>query len=122
MINIMTSIRAKNLPVTIRELFQLIDLSFQKNTWRYEGRVRSLTEEAGDNVENLVQTWRALQPARRIGFKFLLENMPESDLRSLSKDFLLEHIDGAYEAWKPRRGENRYQRRSFSTVSCPMRT
>ncbi len=82
------------------ELFQLIDQSFQKNAWRYEGRVRTLTEEAGDNAENLVQTWRALQPARRIGLKFLLENMPESDLRSLSKDFLLEHIDGAYEAWE----------------------
>jgi transglutaminase-like putative cysteine protease len=57
-------------------------------------------EGAKDNREQIVGVLNGVAEGRRAGAAFLVENMPERDLRSLSADFLLENLNLAYDAWQ----------------------
>src|SRR6185436_5095886 len=65
--------------------------------WWSEGVERAL-QQAGTNRVALEKTLHDVPVPQRDGLLFLLENMPEPDLRSLSSDFLLENTTLAYEA------------------------
>jgi len=56
--------------------------------------------EAGTNRAAITWALTETGEARREGMVFLVENMPETDLRSLSAEFLLENLNLAYEAWE----------------------
>src|SRR3954470_11763865 len=53
---------------------------------------------AGGNRGELLEALRRVPARQRDGMAFLIANMPERDLRSLSAAFLLEEVDLAYRA------------------------
>jgi predicted esterase len=55
---------------------------------------------AGDNRPQLVKALRDVPAGQRKGMAFLIANMPDEDLRTLSAAFLLENVDLAYRARK----------------------
>ncbi|WP_233215695.1 transglutaminase-like domain-containing protein [Rhodopirellula bahusiensis] len=54
---------------------------------------------AGDNRGELEQALADAPADQREGIEFLIANMPESDLQTLSADYLLENTRLAYQAW-----------------------
>lgn len=66
----------------------------------WEAEATKALAAAGEN-RPAVEAALAQAPAdQREGMAFLVANMPESDLRSLSTEFLLENVRLAYEAWR----------------------
>ena len=55
-------------------------------------------KKAGDNRPELVQALTAVPKDQRPGMAFLVANMPDRDLTSLTADFLLTNTDLAYKA------------------------
>jgi hypothetical protein len=53
---------------------------------------------AGDNQVQLLGAIEAVKPEHRIAIAFLIANMPQRDLTSLTKDFLIDDIALAYQA------------------------
>jgi len=62
--------------------------------------IEARLELAGPNRSEIAQAFRDALADRREGLSFLVENMPESDLKSLSKTFLLENLNLAYDGWE----------------------
>ncbi len=57
-------------------------------------------ERAGDNLPALRAALERVADDERPGLEFLLRHMPETDLRTLTADFLVEHVQFAYRAWR----------------------
>lgn len=55
---------------------------------------------ADENREELQNAIENIPDSRKQGLLFLLAHMPTSDAKSLSADFLLEHVNLAYESWE----------------------
>lgn len=55
-----------------------------------------IQELAGDNASELMAALEKVPEAQQPGLVFLLENMPEDDLQSLSAEFLLNHLQVGY--------------------------
>ena len=55
---------------------------------------------AGTNRAAIVEAFASVSAERREGLGFLVENMPDNDLQSLSADFLVENLNLAYDAWE----------------------
>ena len=55
-------------------------------------------QRAGANAAELQEALDSVDPARRDGLVFLIEHMPDRDLKSLRADYLLENVDFAYKA------------------------
>ena len=70
----------------------------QKRWWPEP--VEKILALAGDNRTELTIALAQVPSAQREGLRFLIENMPEQDLRSLSSRYLLENVALAYEAWQ----------------------
>lgn len=60
--------------------------------------VQEALVRSADNRGELQQALDQVPENQRTGLHFLLENMPERDLRSLSAKFLLDHLAVAYDA------------------------
>src|SRR5829696_1819326 len=60
--------------------------------------VEACLPRAGGNRGELLDALRRAPARQRDGMAFLIANMPERDLRSLSVAFLLEEVDLAYRA------------------------
>ncbi|MFO0925098.1 MAG: transglutaminase-like domain-containing protein [Pirellulales bacterium] len=71
--------------------------AFQETSLSQEQQDR--LEDAGDHRTVWKEAFNRVSPEHRKGLAFLLENMSDPDLKSLSADFLVEHVEGAYEAW-----------------------
>ncbi len=56
--------------------------------------------QAGTNRPELVKALTEANPGQRQGMQFLIENMPEQDLKSLTVDFLLDNLKMAYKGWQ----------------------
>jgi pimeloyl-ACP methyl ester carboxylesterase len=69
------------------------------NKWWSETADQALSR-AGTNQPELVRTLQQTPAAQRDGIQFLVENMPDRDLRSLSADYLLSHLADAYDAFE----------------------
>lgn len=65
---------------------------------KYRAEALAALGRAGENAGQLAQALRLTDPAEREGLGFLLANMPDSDLRTLSARFLAEHVNLAYQA------------------------
>lgn len=55
---------------------------------------------AGTNRLEISRAFRDAPAGRVAGLNFLVENMPEADLQSLSAQFLLDQVNLAYDAWE----------------------
>jgi len=63
-----------------------------------EEALEEALSRAGKNESELRSALEKADPARRDGLVFLIEHMPERDLKSLTADYLLENLDYAYKA------------------------
>jgi hypothetical protein len=61
--------------------------------------VDSALKRAGDNAAQLRQAIDKAPGDQKEGVRFLIAYMPKRDLTSLSADFLLNNVRGAYKAW-----------------------
>ena len=64
------------------------------------GAIKAQFEKAGDNKAELQSALHRAPTDEREGMEFLIENMPERDLKSLKADYLLENSKLAYQAWR----------------------
>jgi hypothetical protein len=64
-------------------------------TW-WKGDIADALKRAGKNTAELEKALRTVPAAQRVGMAFLVANMPERDLRSLSAAFLIENVSLAY--------------------------
>jgi poly(3-hydroxybutyrate) depolymerase len=55
-------------------------------------------QNAGENRSEILKALESCPDSQRASMEFLVEHMPEQDLRSLSADFLLENVRLAHEA------------------------
>jgi len=55
---------------------------------------------AGDNRAQLQAAIDNTSPDERWGMVWLIDHMPPDDLRTLTADFLIEHVHGAFAAWQ----------------------
>jgi len=62
--------------------------------------VLSAIDRAGANRQEISRAWAEVPADQKSGMAYLLEHMPEHDLRSLDADFLLENVGSAYRAWQ----------------------
>ena len=60
----------------------------------------ALLQKAGENAAEIQTALEKTPLSQREGIEFLLAHMPEHDLKSLSANFLLEHVAYAYKAWQ----------------------
>ncbi|MSR65760.1 MAG: hypothetical protein EXS24_00085 [Pedosphaera sp.] len=60
--------------------------------------IETILKKAGTNRTDLVAALEQTPAEQRPGMKFLIENMPQRDLESLSAGFLRENVSLAYEA------------------------
>ena len=63
----------------------------------YPAAIEQALQKAGTNRPQIEIALNRVQADRREGLEFLVVNMPERDLTTLSADFLLDNTDGAYE-------------------------
>jgi len=62
--------------------------------------VENRLQQAGTNRVELVKALNEVVVARRQGMVFLVENMPATDLQSLSAEFLIGNFNLAYDGWE----------------------
>jgi predicted peptidase len=69
----------------------------EKANW-WAADVEEALGRAGKNRDELVKALTTVPEEQRKGMAFLVANMPDSDLKSLHADFLIENVDLAYKA------------------------
>jgi len=74
---------------------------------------------AQDNREEIERAWKAVPSDQAEGMRFLIQHMPASDLRSLSADYLLEHVQIAYQARSEARWGQQIPREIFLNEVLP---
>ena len=60
--------------------------------------IQAALKRAGDNKPELVKALEKVPANQGAGMRFLIENMPERDLKTLKAEFLLENVALAYKA------------------------
>ena len=76
-------------------LFAVTALSAAEN---YSSRIESNLAKAGDNAAELKLALSKVPPEHSEALRFLIANMPQRDLKSLSAEFLLENVEYSYKA------------------------
>ena len=80
-------------------ILQASQLEAQKTSQPDEA-LKSALEQAGDNKAELEKALQKVSEKQKPAMQFLIENMPNRDLKSLKADFLLSHVQLAYQARK----------------------
>ena len=73
--------------------------STAKSSLWWPAKTRLRLAKAGANRAQLEEALRRVPVAQGAGLLFLLDNMPDDDLRSLSGQFLLGHLALTYDGW-----------------------
>lgn len=71
--------------------------AFGKETTPTESQLSKAISLAGDNSQQIQSALDKVPSDQRAGMEFLIENMPERDLKALKADVLLENVDIAYQ-------------------------
>ena len=61
--------------------------------------IDDVIKRAGNNTEQIKRALSDVPKNQLPGMQFLIQHMPEHDLKSLTADFLLENVNYAYRAW-----------------------
>ncbi len=72
----------------------------REKTTAWPVEVEKALTRAGENRQELEKALTAVPADQRKGMIFLIANMPETDLRALKADFLLENVELAYKVRK----------------------
>ena len=67
---------------------------------KWPAPVAQAITRAGSNQAEIKVALRTVPPAQREGMEFLVANMPDEDLRTLSSKFLVNNVALAYQAWQ----------------------
>ena len=81
--------------------FCCLDFSFSLENKLSDKQASILVEpfrKAGENSSELRSAIARLNPDRAEGLVFLIQYMPERDLKSLSSDYLVENVNYAFKA------------------------
>lgn len=65
----------------------------------WPGPIQKALESAGTNRHEIVKALTTAPEGQREGMEFLVRNMPEGDLQTLSAAYLLDNLTLAYDAW-----------------------
>lgn len=84
-----------------------------------DSAISAALERAGENRTQLQQALDGTPEACREGMQFLIINMPDSDLQSLSAEFLREHVEYAYKAWNEATWQDRVPKEIFLDSVLP---
>ncbi|MCA9258949.1 MAG: hypothetical protein KDA61_07105, partial [Planctomycetales bacterium] len=76
-------------------------------------------QQAGDNAKQIEAALAGAPERQRRAVEFLVVNMPERDLRSLSGDYLLENVRLAYQAWEESPWHDRIDEATFFNNVLP---
>jgi len=82
-------------------------------------RVESALARANENAAQLRMALDDAPKEQQEGVRFLVAYMPERDLRSLSRDFLLNNVRCAYQAWKEAPWKDRVPKQVFLNDVLP---
>ena len=82
-------------------------------------RVQAALDRAGPNRSQLERALEQATSEHTEAIEFLIANMPERDLQSLSADFLLENTRLAYEAWNTSAWKDKISREIFLNNVLP---
>lgn len=66
----------------------------------HDAAISQALEQAGENRGQIAAALHHVPADQRPGMRFLVANMPERDLVSLTSEFLLENCDLAYREWR----------------------
>ena len=69
----------------------------EENPW-WSANVKNALNRAGENRVELIIALEKVPTSQREGMAFLIANMPNNDLKSLSSEFLLENVRLAYKS------------------------
>lgn len=86
---------------------------------KIERRVTTTLDAAGSNRAELEKALAAVGGDKKVGMRFLLAYMPTSDAKQLSAEFLLEHVNGAYQAWRNSPWESQVSEEMFLNYILP---
>ena len=81
--------------------------------------IQATLRSAGENVSQLEEALAQIDPDMKPGLEYLLAYLPPSDAKSLSADFLLEHVQGAYKAWRESPWKARVSKETFLNYMLP---
>ena len=70
----------------------------QQNPSAISPELEARLESAGENRLQIETAFKEVPTDQRLAIQFLIENMPETDLQTLTSDFLLRHVAIAYQA------------------------
>jgi poly(3-hydroxybutyrate) depolymerase len=84
----------------LRSLLLIVAALLTPSIGRSEEPLDALLARAGQNRAELEAALDTVAARHRGHLEFLLRGMPQSDLRTLSAEFLLEHVTLAVEAWE----------------------
>ena len=98
----MIQLRTRSLLFAWASFFAMVHLVLAQNPGPrpWNGAVATRLETAGTNRLEIERAFKEAPAERRVGLSFLVENMPEPDLKGLSAAFLLQNLNLAYEAWE----------------------
>ena len=83
------------------------------------GLVQKALQRAGENQAQLRRALDSSPIEQREGMEFLIANMPERDLRTLTSEFLLEEVRLAYLAWDKSQWRNDIPKEVFLNNVLP---
>ena len=95
-VTIETGVNAKG-----EKLHELWNVRQDSKIWKSSESelIESRLKQSGDNQNQLRRALDSSPVEQREGMEFLIENMPERDLKTLTSEFLLEEVRLAYLAW-----------------------
>lgn len=74
---------------------------------------------AGDRAPVWRLLWEQTSVDQRAGVEFLLQNMPESDLRDLTPEFIRENVELAYQVWRESPWKSQVSEETFLNYILP---
>jgi hypothetical protein len=83
------------------------------------GALDKALADAGTNRTQLQLALDQVSASRRDGLVFLIENMPQRDLQTLSGDFLLENVNLSFDAWETAPWHGQVSRELFFNEVLP---
>ena len=85
----------------------------------FKSNLETQFDIAGKNKSEIKKALKRVPKAQYKGMLFIIENMPNEDLKSLSSDFLLKNSHNAYHSWKNARWHDKISEELYINYILP---
>ena len=85
----------------------------------FKSNLETQFDIAGKNKSEIKKALKRVPKAQYKGMLFIIENMPNEDLKSLSSDFLLKNSHNAYHSWKNSRWHDKISEELYINYILP---